>query len=85
MEYPWTLSFFPGCRALSFPAMNKLNLFLIALLTGTLTFALYTYKTSRPPDQEQIERCNEEVAQMPENTQEEINRSINTFIECLEE
>ena len=26
--------------------MNKLNLFLIALLTGTLTFALYTYKTS---------------------------------------
>ncbi len=65
--------------------MNKLNLFLVALLTGTLTFALYTYKTSQPPDQEQIERCNEEVAHMPESTQEEINRSINTFIECLEE
>ncbi len=65
--------------------MNKLNLFLIALLTGTLTFAIYTYKTSQPPDREQIERCNERVAQMPENTQEEINRSINTFIGCLEE
>ncbi len=65
--------------------MNKLNLFLVALLTGTLTFALYQYKTSLHPDREQIERCNEEVAQLPENTQEEINRSINTFIECLEE
>ena len=65
--------------------MNKLNLFLIALLTGTLTFAIYTYKSSRPPDLEQIERCNERVAHMPENTQEEINRSINAFIECLEE
>jgi hypothetical protein len=65
--------------------MNKLNLLLIALLTGTLTFAIYTYKSSRPPDQEQIERCNERVAYMPENTQEEINRSINAFIECLEE
>ena len=65
--------------------MSKLNLFLIALLTGILTFAIYTYRQSQPPDREQIERCNELVAHMPENTQEEINRSINTFIECLEE
>jgi hypothetical protein len=62
-----------------------MNLFLIALLTGTLTFAIYTYKTSQPPDREQIERCNERVADMPEDTQEEINRSIHTFMECLEE
>ena len=65
--------------------MNKLNLFFIALLTGTLTFAIYKYRESQPPDQEQIERCNELAAQMPENTQQEINRSINTFVECLEQ
>lgn len=65
--------------------MNKLNLLLIALLTGTLTFAIYSYRQSQPPDEEQIAQCNEEVAGMPENTREEINRSINTFVDCLEE
>ena len=39
----------------------------------------------RLPDEEQIERCNELVSQMPETNQQEINRSINTFLECLED
>jgi len=65
--------------------MNKQNLLLISLLTGLLTFALYSYHGAQPPDQEQIERCNEMVDRIPENTREEINRSINSFLECLED
>jgi len=65
--------------------MRKSTLFLIALVTGILTFAIYGYRQSQPADEEQIERCNERVADMPEDTQEEINRSIHTFMECLEE
>jgi hypothetical protein len=55
----------------------------LTLLVGALTYVLYQYHRSQPPDQEQIERCNELVRDMPENTQEEINRSINTFLDCL--
>lgn len=63
--------------------MNK-KLFLYAtLLTAVLTWALYRYHSSQPPDQEPIERCNELVSKMPEGTQDEIDRNINTFVECL--
>jgi hypothetical protein len=55
----------------------------LTLLVGLLTFVLYQYRQSQPPDQAQIERCNELVSDMPEGTQEEINRSINTFLNCL--
>ena len=65
--------------------MTKTNLLLAALLTGLLTFAIYTYRQSRSPDAERIAECNERVKGMPESTTEEINRSINTFMECLEE
>lgn len=65
--------------------MSKTNLLLIALLTGMLTFAIYSYRQSQPPDAEQIARCNEQAAAMPESTPEEINRSINSFVECLEQ
>ena len=61
---------------------HTLVLYLI-LLTGLLTFVLYRYHESQPPDQAQVEYCNELVKDMPESTQEEINRSINTFLECL--
>ena len=57
----------------------------LTLLTGLLTFVLYRYHDSQPPDQERINRCNELADQMPENNQEEINRSINTFLDCLAE
>ena len=65
--------------------MHKSTLFLIALVTGILTFAIYSYRQSLPADEEQIERCNALADEMPENTREEINRSINTFVECLEQ
>jgi len=57
----------------------------LTLLMGLLTYVLYNYHRSQPPDQEQIERCNELVSQMPERTEEEINRSINRFTDCLAE
>lgn len=57
----------------------------LTLVTGVLTYALYAYHRAQPPDQKQIERCNELAAGMPESTQEEINRSINTFLDCLAE
>lgn len=57
----------------------------LTLVTGALTYALYRYQRSQPPDQEQIDRCNELADQMPESNQEEINRSINTFLDCLAE
>ncbi len=63
--------------------MNRYVFIYLTLLVGLFTYVLYRYHDSQPPDQEQIERCNELVSQMPENTQEEINRSINTFLDCL--
>lgn len=57
----------------------------LSLLTAVLTYVLYRYHESRPPDQEQIDHCNALVEGMPEDTQEQINRSINTFLECLED
>ena len=56
----------------------------LILLTGVLTYVLYRYHASQPPDQAQFVYCNELVKDMPESTQEEINRSINTFLECLQ-
>jgi hypothetical protein len=63
---------------------RTLVLYLI-LLTGLLTYVLYRYHESQPPDQAQIDYCNELVKDMPESTQEEINRSINTFLECMQD
>lgn len=63
---------------------RKLLVFLLAL-TALLTYVLYQYKRSRPPDAAQIERCEERVKGMPESTQEEIDRSINTYLDCLRE
>jgi hypothetical protein len=57
----------------------------VALLTGVLTYVLYRYHGSQPLDQEQIESCEELVKDMPEGTQEEIDRSINTYLECLQD
>lgn len=57
----------------------------LILLTGVLTYVLYRYHQSQPPDQEQIEYCNELVKDLPETTPEEINRSINTFLDCLQD
>ena len=57
----------------------------LILLTGVLTYVLYRYHASQPPDQAQIDYCNELVKDMPESTQDEINRSINTFLECLQD
>jgi len=82
-EYPPSACALDWCKLR--PIMNKQNLLLVALLTGLLTFALYSYHEAQAPDQEQIDRCNELVEQMPENTREEINRNINTFLECLED
>jgi preprotein translocase subunit YajC len=56
----------------------------LTLLVGLFTYLLYRYQESQPPDQQQLERCNELVNQMPENDEKEINRSINTFLDCLE-
>ena len=63
--------------------MKKSVYIYLTLLVGLLTFVLYQYRQSQPPDRAQIERCNELVSDMPEDTQEEINRSINTFLNCL--
>jgi len=63
--------------------MNKKLVVYLIVVTGLLTYVLYHYNRSRPPDQEQIERCNQLVSKMPESTEEEINKNINTFLECL--
>ena len=63
--------------------MTLKQFILLTLLMGTLTYVLYMYRVSQPPDQERIEYCNELVSEMPESTEEEINRSINTFLDCL--
>ena len=63
--------------------MNKKLVVYLIVVTGLLTYVLYRYNRSQPPDQEQIERCNQLVSKMPESTKEEINKNINTFLECL--
>jgi len=65
--------------------VSKTVFIYLAVLVGLFTYILYRYHESQPPDQQQIERCNELVSQMPEHSEEEINRSINTFLECLED
>ncbi len=67
----------------SIHAVSKTVFIYLTLLVGIFTYIFYRYHESQPPDQQQIERCNELVSQMPERNQEEINRSINTFLECL--
>lgn len=64
--------------------MSKVTLMYLALLVALLTFVLYGYQSSQPPDEEKIEACNEQVEGMPEGNQNEINRAINQFVECLE-
>ena len=64
--------------------MNKNVFIYLTVLVGLFTYMLYRYHESQPPDQQQIERCNELVSQMPEHSEEEINRSIHAFLECLE-
>lgn len=63
--------------------MSKTVFIYLTLLVGLFTYLLYRFHDSQPPDQQQIERCNELVSQMPERSEEEINRSINTFLECV--
>jgi hypothetical protein len=65
--------------------MNKKLFIYVTLLTGVLTYVLYQYHRSQPADQQRIERCNERASQMPERTEAEINKSINTFLDCLSE
>lgn len=65
--------------------IDKKTIIYLTLLTGLLTYVLYNYHRAQPPDQAQIERCNELVSQMPESNEEEINRSINRFTDCLAE
>ena len=67
----------------SIHAVNKSIFIALSVLLALITYTLYRYHESQPPDQQQIERCNELVSQMPERNEEEINRSINTFLECL--
>ena len=62
---------------------RKLIIYAI-FLTGILTYVLYRYHAAQPPDEARIAECNERVQGMPENTREEINRSIHTFHDCLE-
>ena len=66
--------------------MNNRRIYVyLALLTGVLTYVFYHYHASRPPDSEDIERCNALADAMPEGNEAEINRSINTFLDCLGE
>ena len=65
--------------------LNKKIIIYLTLLTGLLTYVLYNYHRAQPPDQAQIERCNELAKGMPENTEEEINQAINRFTDCLAE
>ena len=69
---------------ISIAAVNRKIFIYLTLLVGVLTYVLYKYHESQPPDQQQIERCNELANQMPQSTEQEINRSIHTFFECLE-
>lgn len=65
--------------------MSKKLLLYLLFVTGLLAYVFYLYHQSQPPDEAQIERCEELVKGMPENTQEEINRSLNTYLDCLGE
>jgi len=62
----------------------KIALYFVAM-TLLIAYGLYNYHRAQPPDEEQIARCNERVNGMPESTEEEINKSINTFLDCLRE
>jgi hypothetical protein len=77
------ISFSQSNFPFSIDPVRKSVFIYLTLLVGALTYVLYQYHRSQPPDQEQIDRCNELVRDMPEDTQEEINRSINTFLDCL--
>jgi len=65
--------------------MNKKIFLYLLVITGLLTYVLYLYHRSQPLDQARIDACEERVKDMPESTQEEINRSINTYMECLQQ
>ena len=65
--------------------MSKYLVIYAILLTALLTYLLYSYHDAQPADAERIAECNKLVSEMPETTQEEINRSIHTFHECLED
>lgn len=56
-----------------------------SLLLAVLTYALYRYHDAQPPDAAQIERCQALADAMPASTPEEINRSLHTLHECLED
>jgi hypothetical protein len=62
----------------------KIVLYFAAMIV-LIAWGLYNYHRAQPPDEEQIARCNERVSGMPESTEAEINRSINTFLDCLRE
>lgn len=63
--------------------MNKKMFIYLLVITGLLTYGLFLYHRSQPLDQARIDACEARVKDMPESTQEEINRSINTYMECL--
>lgn len=65
--------------------MNLRMLLYLVLVTAVLTYTLYAIRSSQPPDQEAIERCNELVSDLPESTREEIDQGINRFLNCLGE
>jgi hypothetical protein len=56
-----------------------------AAVTLLIAYGLYNYHRAQPLDEERIEHCNELVSGMPEATEEEINQSINTFVDCLKQ
>ena len=64
----------------------KTKFFIFAtLLLAVLTYVFYRYHDAQPPDAAQIERCEALADAMPESTPEEINRSLHTLHECLED
>jgi len=65
--------------------MNKKLLLYLVVVTGLIAWGLYRYNRSQPLDQARIDQCEERVKDMPESNQEEINRSINTYLDCLKE
>lgn len=65
--------------------MKRRFIILATLLLAVLTLVLYRYHDAQPPDAAQIARCEALADEMPANTQEEINRSLHTLHECLED
>jgi len=63
--------------------LKKSTLVYLTLIVGVLTWLLYSYQRSGPPDEARIEYCNKLVSEMPESNQTEINQSINRFTDCL--